>query len=106
MPLTIVGEFEVLSGFRPRADKRFYFLLANIEGKRIFKHCVWIKKESELLSDMSPGELTGYLYETGIAKVRQKINERDYSDTIEVIEKDSSYMVNLDTVQQKLEFDW
>lgn len=106
MPLSKVDNFEILSGYRPRSEKRFYFFIVNKGGKRIFKHCIWMKKESEIYLSLSLKELTDYFIEIGLKRVKEKIRQSDYSNTLEIFEKNTSYTINLDKVKDKVILDW
>lgn len=107
MPKTEFAGHNIIHGFRPGAEPRFYFFLIQKDRERVAKHCVWAKRESPLAQEQLPkSELADKFIELGIGRAMEKIDKGEHSNTLLVVDKDRQYEIDLETLEDKLVFDW
>jgi hypothetical protein len=97
--------FTVWEGLKPReAGQWQYFFVVSREGQKKFTYCVWADKETWMTrisperqkEDEALKKAIPLLREKGIARVKEKIVDRDFTSTVLKLEGEESEEVHLD----------
>jgi hypothetical protein len=97
--------FTVWEGLKPRETGQWqYFFVVSREGQKKFTYCVWADKETWMTrisperqkEDEALKKAIPLLREKGIARVKEKIVDRDFTSTVLKLEGEKSEEVQLD----------